>query len=411
MKHTVKILALIMVIAMALAMITACEQLPPAIQDIINQIQGVTTTPDDPDSPVDPVDPVDPSSTFTVKWVQGQKVLKEETLSAGSTLTSWTPSISGKEFLGWFSDPGLTKAFDFENTTVTADMKVYASFKTTGAVDPVEPDLAEFFLIGEGLGDLKDSAWNHGNSAKNLGMTDKGNGTFEIIVKMYAGDRFQVGTGGSWSDGQWGIGCMTGNELVDEKNAQVKNSDGDVVFTGNSGAYNNPVEKMDITLAEGQDGVYKFTFDSATYTITWQLVEKIDPFDDSDIPVNPDLGYYVVGTFLNDGGEQVNFNIVKGVSPKMELQEDGTYAIVIDVTDVTESYDWLVNEGQVAADGNPAIFAIKVVYGEPDNIRTWFSGETTDNVYLSAAGKYRITLRDGHCYAEAVNTSVGALVR
>lgn len=95
----------------------------------------------------------------------------------------------------------------------------------------------------------------------------------------------------------------------------------------------------------------------------------------------------------------------------MELQEDGTYAIVIDITDVTESYDWLVKEGQVAADGNPAIFALKVVYGEPGNIITWFSGDKSDNIYISAAGKYIITLKDGHCYAEAANTSVGALVR
>lgn len=398
MKNTVKILALVMLFAMALTTLAACE-LPEGIQQIIDQLGGTTTTPDDP---TDPVTPVDPDATFTVKWVQGQKVLKEMSVKAGSTLTEWTPSVEGKEFKGWFSDPGLTKTFDF-TTPVTADMKVYGSFKTTGAVDPVDPEPADYFLLGQGLGSLEASNWNHSNAAKYLGMTDKGNGVYEIIITMYAGDKFQIGTGGGWGDGQWGIGCVAGYTMVDDTHAQVTNESGEVIFTGDSGAYNNPVEKMDITLSEGWDGRYKFTFDSTTNTITWDLLESIDPYDDSNVPVNPDLGYYVVGTFLDDKGEQVNFNVISGVSPKLEKQDDGTYSVVIDIVDVTASYTWLVEEGQVGPDGKQAIFAVKVVYGEPNNIHNWYSGETTDNVYISAEGRYRITFKNDHCYVELVS--------
>ncbi len=293
MKNTVKILALVMLFAMALTTLAACE-LPEGIQQIIDQLGGTTTTPDA--DPVDPVDPVDPNATFTVKWVQGQKVLKEMSVKAGSTLTDWTPTVEGKEFKGWFSDPGLTKAFDF-TTTVTSDMKVYGSFKTTGAVDVVDPEPADYFLLGQGLGDLSSATWTHATAAKTAGMTDKGNGVYEIIITMYAGDKFQIGTGGGWGDGQWGIGCIAGYTMVDDTHAQVTNETGDVIFTGESGAYNNPVEKMDITLSEGWDGRYKFTFDSNTYTITWDLLESIDPYEPGEV------GDVADKVYLNPGDE------------------------------------------------------------------------------------------------------------
>lgn len=381
MKNTIKILAFVMLVVMSLSVLTACE-LPEGIQGIIDQITGGSNVPDDPDTPADPVTPVDPNAAFTVKWVQGQKVLKEVTVSGGSKLTSWTPSLEGKEFLGWFSDPGLTKAFDFENTTVTADMKVYASFKTTGSVDPVEPELADYFLLGQGLGDLAASGWNHTNAAKFVGMTDKGEGVYEIIITMYAGDKFQIGTGGSWGDGQWGIGCVAGYTMVDDTSAQVTDETGNVIFTGDSGAYNNPAEKMDITLAEGWDGRYKFTFDSNTYTITWDLLESIDPYEPGEVGddvadvvyLNPGDEWSSDGSMYGawcwvTGSEGKWYTLTEddGGMWKLEVPEGCDKVIFVDFNEGADTMDW--DNKRVQTDNMDIPTTSKVVYNAATN--TW----------------------------------------
>jgi hypothetical protein len=125
-----------------------------------------------------------------------------------------------------------------------------------------------------------------------------GANVYTITLKMYAGDMFQICYGGSW-DGQVGIGLVEGAEYcdgvnfydnkeytaADKKVAQVKDAEGNVVFIG-SDEYNKGFEVWNIKLAEGMDGIYKFTYTTypnagAYNKITFELVEAIEPLTET----------------------------------------------------------------------------------------------------------------------------------
>ena len=143
--------------------------------------------------------------------------------------------------------------------------------------DSVDPVYADYYLIGTGIGSLSVSDWHHEISASKLGMIDEGNGTYKITIALYAGDMFRICHGLSW-DGQMGFGYIEGATLVDgsESEGFVKDAEGNVVFTGIQ-EYSNPITAWNITCAAGQDGKYEFTLDAITSTITWKLIERLDP--------------------------------------------------------------------------------------------------------------------------------------
>lgn len=106
--------------------------------------------------------------------------------------------------------------------------------------------------------------------------------------------------------------------------------------------------------------------------------------------------YYIVGTLIDAEGKAVNYAVKDGVSPKLELQEDGSLTVVFEAYDATGlgDYSWMVDQGKTDANGVAAIISIKVVYGSELGIKDWYSAEGGDNWYLSA-GKYSVTLKDG----------------
>lgn len=272
MKRSLKILALVMAVVMMMGLISGCKAEPA----------GTTAA---------------KANTVTVSWYEGSQELKSEKVEKGATVTSWTPTSEGKEFTGWYAEASLTEPFDFTKP-IEADTDIFAAFKSNAYVE----DTNAYYLIGTGAGDMGQSGWDHAKSEAALKMekdttiTDKN--IYTITIKMYAGDRFQICYGGSW-DGQQGIGYIPGAEYVDgvneydkveytaadKKVAAVKDADGKVVFTG-SDEYNKGYEVWNIILAEGMDGVYKFTFTtnpaSAQYNeLTYELVEKLDPMTET----------------------------------------------------------------------------------------------------------------------------------
>jgi len=106
--------------------------------------------------------------------------------------------------------------------------------------------------------------------------------------------------------------------------------------------------------------------------------------------------YYIVGTLIDGEGAAVNYAVKAGVSPKLELQEDGSYVVSFTAYDATGlgDYSWMVDQGKTDPEGNAAIISIKVVYGAELGIKDWYSAEGGDNWYLSA-GTYTVTLKDG----------------
>ena len=349
MKNTLKILSLLMVLVLVLSVFAAC--------DFPGTNPGTTGTTPTVDNTTNPGGTDEPTGDTKVKvyWCQGQKVLREDEVEIGSLVKDWTPTVSGKEFLGWYSNPGCTTKFDFSKP-ITAETEIFASFKTTGQVDPVEPEYADYYAIGTGKGSLSVSGWNHENSATKLGMSSAGNGTYTITLDFYAGDMFQICHNLSW-DGQMGLGCITGAALVDgsETQGEVKDAEGNVVFTGTQ-EYSNPMTAWNITCAEGQDGKYKFTLDTITGAITWELVEKLDP---NDLPPVVDNNTYTLagdealaGTAWNPSyaNNDLTFDEATGLwTITLENIAAGTYGFKICV-----NYGWSLCYGDASnpPDGN-----------------------------------------------------------
>lgn len=352
MKKTLRIFSLFMVLVLALSAMTACE-IPENVlemlpDEIIVMIPGLNPENPPADHEHSFVDgkcecgesdptyvPSTDSGKVKVYWLQGQKELRVDEVEKGTVLTSWEPKVSGKEFKGWFSDPGCTKAFDFTQP-IQKETEIYASFKTVaGGDDPIEPEYADYYLIGTGMGSLAVSSWDHNNSATQLGMEDKGNGTYTITIDFYAGDMFQICHGLSW-DGQMGLGYIPGAALVEgsETQGEVKDAEGNVVFTGVQ-EYSNPMTAWNITCALGQDGKYTFTLDPINGTITWELIER---YEAKDVPAVENAIYFI-GTFNN-------WDTLLGLTDEWKLtkSEDGkTWTGKLTVTEDMYA-DWTLAE-------------------------------------------------------------------
>ncbi|MDE6869014.1 MAG: hypothetical protein K2J83_07745 [Clostridia bacterium] len=100
--------------------------------------------------------------------------------------------------------------------------------------------------------------------------------------------------------------------------------------------------------------------------------------------------YYLVGTFVDDGGTSHNFEIVKDLTPIFEATENpNVFKVTYKVEDVTgiSPYDsWLAD-----SDGGNSVFAIQVVYGTSLNgVQTW--NVAGGNQYFHETGTFEITL-------------------
>lgn len=439
----------------------------------------------------------------TVTYYDGTNELKAEEVEKGGKATEWTPEKDGYEFMGWYAEASLSIEFDFD-AAINEDTDVFSAWRENTYVE----DTAAWYFIGTGSGDMKASNWGH--STESLFMTKDETITdanvYTITISMYANDKFQITHSDSW-DYQQGIGHMIGFEYAagvnpyapdagevtaaDRKYGEVKDAEGNLIFFGGD-EYDKGAEVWNVWLAEGQDGVYTFTFttypSNPTYnTIEWKLVEKLEPISEthdmyiagtmnewagkdvtaehkmkksddgsawtiiytvteadfadwtvdqgpfgemcaalkvknavsgSDYGENGGMGniflkagtyaikyvvadnsvsyealdWYVVGTFLDADGNAVNYAVKAGVTPKMEVA-DGVVSATITVADVTanSNYSWITAQGKTDLDGNPAQFAIKVVFGSEIAIKDWYGQENGDNYYL-AAGTYTVSM-------------------
>ncbi|WP_186327885.1 InlB B-repeat-containing protein [Paenibacillus xylanexedens] len=69
-------------------------------------------------------------NSYTVNFdPNGGSVVADQTVPYGELVTAPdVPTKAGYTFGGWYTDSGLSKAFDFDNTTVTADITLYAKW-------------------------------------------------------------------------------------------------------------------------------------------------------------------------------------------------------------------------------------------------------------------------------------------
>lgn len=253
MKTTIKILSLLLALIFVMPILTGCEAVTDFLGSFIIIDDG---TPD-----------VQEGGKYyvTIQWVQGQKVLKEETVEKGTTLTEWTPAVEGMEFQGWYERPYIKK-FDFSKP-VTKSMIIYASFKSDDAVIEPGDEMPDWYLIGAGKGDLnKCNNWQHEAAAANLGLKAGEDGIYRVTLSLYAGDQFKMTNNLGW-DNEKAIDKMAG--FAD---GAVKDAEGNVVFI--AGENNNFV------LAEGRDGKYEISYDANLDVISFKFIEALESLPD-----------------------------------------------------------------------------------------------------------------------------------
>lgn len=364
MKKTLKLLSLILVLVIALTAFTGC--------DVINKIKDL-------------IGGNKPAETIVVTWYDGAKQLKSQEIKKGGTVTSYIPpEKAGYTFQAWYADADFTKLFDF-TAPINENTSIYAAYVDAGFV----PDETSYYLIGDGRGDLSVSNWDHGASMgdDNLCLKNQnvpGANVFSTTITMFAGDRFQICHDGVW-DGQVGIGAMEGAQLNEAgDHAYVVDDLGITIFEAPKNEYHADFRAWDVTLAEGQDGIYKITYttyaDPTKNVITWELVEKLDA---SDAPVKA-VQLFFTGTFndwttaFEEGSEWMLYD-----------NEDGTWEGTIVVT--TDMYgDWTLTEvGTLCA-------ALKLY----DKANDAWIGYNGDGNLLLKEGVYRIV------YTVATNSFV-----
>ena len=258
----------------------------------------------------------------TVSWYDGTKLLREETVPAGTKLQSWAPEKADATFMAWYAEASKTILFDFD-TPVTEDTDLFAGFK--GAF--VE-DTTTWCLIGSGAGTLKGSNWNESAEVEEnfkLKRTADANANIFVIedVVLYEGDQFQVRVMGTWT-GQHGVGYIGGYTELAQADGDIVGEvvvDGERWFYANGGFGESP-KGWNVNVA--MSGVYDIFLEtnpgSNDYDVMW-LVRKGDAVE---IEITNDM--YVVGTVFDwaatDEGQMQTDAIREDFSLTINVTED-----------------------------------------------------------------------------------------
>ena len=319
------------------------------------------------------------ASGVTVSWYDGTKLLKEETVPAGTKLTSWTPEKADSTFMAWYAEASKTILFDFD-TPVKEDTDLFAGFK--GAF--VE-DTTTWCLIGSGAGTLKGSNWNEGEAVEQTFKLSKVNESGKNLfcfkdVSLYEGDQFQIRVMGTWT-GQHGVGYVKGyTELATPEGdivGEVKEN-GERWFYANGGFGESP-KGWNINVAKS--GIYNIYLETNPGSNDYDVIyfERIG--DAAEIAITNDM--YVVGTVFDWAATEA------GQMTTDAIRED--FALTINVTE--EAYaDWTAGNA-VYGDVCAAVKVLNNVNG------TWYGVSEQDpnatSWTLTAAGQDNLLLKAG----------------
>lgn len=246
----------------------------------------------------------------TVKYVNGETVLKEEEVDSGTVITEWDPTGTvTDEFFGWYGEPTLTHAFDF-TAAIVEDTTIFGSFVG------YQKDERHWGIAGSGTASiLASSNWgkvfNEEHYLENV-STDTKN-IFEITVNLFANDQFQF-TSPVITESSVSWGHQRGAGYLEEPT-----KDGVEYFTvgGSLGGDNSTAN---ITVAK--DGKYKFTlntypkgdffkggttntYDNRSYydTITYEYLGECE-----EIRAEVETTFYMKGELITGWGDYVNNN-------------------------------------------------------------------------------------------------------
>ena len=134
-------------------------------------------------------EPVVTVEKYTVKFVDGDKVLHTEEVEKGEKVSEWDPTktVTDKIFNGWFAEPTLTHEFDF-STAINADTTIFGSFSV------FTEDTRTWVVAGSGTSNvLRTSSWGTVvNDEHKMSKKDVANeNIFTFTIDLFKGDQFQ----------------------------------------------------------------------------------------------------------------------------------------------------------------------------------------------------------------------------
>ncbi len=318
---------------------------------------------------------------FTVKYMDGDTVLKTEEVAQGGTATEWTPEKAGQTFIGWFATPTMSVPYDFSKT-ITEDTTVFAGFSA------YQEDTRAWAIVGSGKGDLLSSS-NWGKVISDAHLLKKtGDNEYAITLDLYAGDEFQLAINSSWHHKR-GYGYME----------TVKDASGNEVFSGSGGIGETAAKGQNIKVA--QDGNYTITLhthpaddyydkNNANYSEANKDVFNLSDFDKITWTRNGDAAqlssvttnYYIKGA---------------GITLWADLYNDATgFAKVGDIHTLTvylRQGEEFMFTSLVTENGQSGVGSTYIRYQNLDETsKTLFTG--SGNIVASKAGTYTFTYNE-----------------
>lgn len=357
MKHS-KLITLALVFAMLLGLLAGCGS------------KGTTKE-----------QPAASSDQVSVCWYDGSKLLREDKVDKGTTLTSWTPEKDDATFMAWYAEASKTILFDF-TTVINEDTDLFAGFK--GAF--VEDD-SVWCLIGSGAGTLKASGWNESAEVEEtLKLTKLASDTANLYemkdVTLYEGDQFQIRVMGTWTN-QHGVGYLEGYEDLATPEGDIVGEvkvNGERWFYANGGFGDSP-KGWNVNVAKS--GTYTLTLETNPGSSDYDVIHFERTGDAAEITITHDM--YVKGT-MNEWAADEAYQMTTDA-----LREEFSYTIL--VTDEMTA-DWTA--GDATNPYGEQVAAMKVC-NEING--TWYGldeqdGDATEWT-LTAAGANNLFLKPG----------------
>lgn len=311
---------------------------------------------------------------YTVTFMNGDTKLGEVKVAGDEKATGYEAfeSQPDSEFLGWFETPTFLESSkkDLSTLTVTGDMTLYGSFKSTNVAE----DTRAWYVVGASTsgGVLAGSNWANAavaeadREAYRLQPTGNAVNEMSITLDMYAGDQFQVVHDWQW-DGQKGFGAFT---QIDE--TQMANGGG----LGGTSQTSNVNVIMDgnytITLTTDPDNPVQDTM---------TIVRNGDPVNAPEtFKPGPETTVSVKGSWVEDWSDLRELAPVEGdgyiFTIEMELDAGTQLCFMV--------FDGGVDTGLVLKDENVTDDASRALLGDAGG-----------NIIVAEAGTYTFTVDAG----------------
>ncbi len=260
---------------------------------------------------------------YSVTFVDGENVLRTDTVKKGEKAISWTPSKDGYDFVGWFGEPTLTHEFDF-NAPITAKTTIFAGFSAASIAD-----IREYAIVGSGTSPiLRTSDWGKVIADEHKMAKNPDRNEYVITLDLNAGDQFQFAINTSWHN-QRGYGYLTETALADET----------LVFSGTGTIGENSAKRSNIKCE--LSGNYTFTLithpaddtyetSHASYTEANKEAFNVNPYDTISWVRNGDVAdeVVVITDYFIKGASITEWKDVYNATTKM-VEENGVHTLSV----------------------------------------------------------------------------------